>query len=76
MSDVDIATIGAVIAFAVYFSWRERNPNTLYIMAGFAVIGGIGSYTSYIGPIRKETIDAFAIAIGLAITGFIVSKRS
>lgn len=76
MSDVDLLIIGAIIAVMTVYSWRERNPNMLYIMAGFAVTGGIGSYTSYIGPIRREAIDAFAIAIGLAITGFIVSKRS
>ncbi len=76
MSDVNLIIIGAVIAFMAYFSWRERNPNMLYIMAGFAVIGGVESYTSYIGPIRKETIDALGVAIGLGLLGFVVSKRS
>ncbi len=76
MSDVALVLIGAVASILVAYSWRERDPKLLYIMAGFTVLAGVGSYTSNIGPIRNETIDAFAIAIALAVAGFIVSKRS
>jgi hypothetical protein len=71
MSAVDVIILGLIIASTIYRSWQQRNPMTLYIMAGLTALVGVAGYIAFRAA---ETPYLIAIAILLGLLSFVLSK--
>lgn len=69
------SVLGAIFAVVAGAAWREHDPASAYIWAGFSAAGGAGILITEKYPLNLDALYLLAYATALAIVGFVISRR-